>query len=193
MFWEQKNTGLKVWSIAFLVFISWAALGNLASAQTFRAISNNPSPETNDVRNGRINLHNCQYLTGIDYGRKFCHSLTYAGGQPRVFGYFDVFDSTGVLLSRTLIPILMQYFPFFQDTIWFPSPNAINGIPSPSDTILNAMTCDFSGNIFAAGRGISTYRPSTGVLDLPRRPAARAAIGGRHHPPKRGGLHQYGE
>ena len=76
----------------------------------------------------------------------------------------------------------MQYFPFFQDTIWFPGPNPINGIPSPSDTILNAMTCDFSGNIFAAGRGISTYRPSTGVLtylgDLP--PGLQSAGGITH-------------
>ncbi|MFM9950330.1 MAG: gliding motility-associated C-terminal domain-containing protein [Saprospiraceae bacterium] len=97
-------------------------------------------------------------------------------------GYFDGYNLDGVFTYRSLTTTPLLYFPFFQDTLWWPSPNPANGIPSPSDTILNAMTCDFSGNIFAAGRGISTYRPSTGALtylgDLP--PGLESAGGITH-------------
>lgn len=140
-------------------------------SQTFRTVTNEPDPETFTARNNRFNLEDCSYPIGLGASRRFCHSLSYVSGSPGVYGYFDAFDANGILTSRRLITVALDYIPFLQDTVWWPSPNPANGIPSPSDSILNAMTCDFSGNIFAAGRGISTYQPSTGALtylgDLP--------------------------
>lgn len=151
-------------------------------AQTFRAVSNEPSPLMFTARNNRIQLDNCNYIIGVGASARFCHSLSYASNEEKVAGHFDVFNIDGVFTSHSLIPISLMYLPLVQDTIWLPGPNPSNGIFSPSDTILNAMTCDFSGNVFAAGRGISVYRPSTNVLtylgDLP--PGLESAGGITH-------------
>ena len=163
--------------VAILFFFGWDI-----HAQTFRAVSNEPCPSGSAARNNRVRLDDCNYFSGLGASATFCHSLTYASNEVRVVGYFDSYNLGGEFIARSLIPITMQYFYFIQDTTWTVNPNPINGIPSPSDTILNAMTCDFSGNIFAAGRGISTYRPSTGVLtylgDLP--PGLQSAGGITH-------------
>ncbi|MFM9946575.1 MAG: hypothetical protein ACKV1O_01425, partial [Saprospiraceae bacterium] len=156
-------------------------LGLDTHAQTFRAVNNEPDPSVFVARNNRVRLDDCSYFMGVGASGRFCYSLTYASGEPGTVGYFDAIELSG-LFFRGFIPISLMYLPFVQDTLWWPNPNPINGFPSPSDTILNAMTCDFSGNIFAAGRGISTYRPSTGVLtylgDLP--PGLESAGGITH-------------
>jgi len=169
-------------------FIQWVALiilnsgATLTHAQTFRTVTNEHSPAIFTARNSRVRLDDCAYLLGVGATGKFCYSLTYIAGEEKVSGYFDAYDIDGFFISSTIIPISLLYIPFVQDTLWWPSPNPANGILSPSDTILNAMTCDFSGNIFAAGRGISTYRPSTGALTyLGDLPPGLASAGGITH------------
>jgi len=54
---------------------------------------------------------------------------------------------------------LLPYHPLVADTILL-----INGArvfnTSPNDTILNAMTCDYEGFVYAAGQGISVINPA---------------------------------
>jgi|GEM_PF-686981 len=172
-----KPKFLKGLTIVFVLFF----LGLDTYAQTIRAVYNYPSSDYVYIaENGRVNLDGCEYFHGLNSVNLFCHSLSYTEGAG-VHGYFDAFNA-GLFYERAFSYIPLLYIPFVQDSIWWPTPPPLNGIPSPADTILNAMTCDFSGNIFAAGRGISTYRPSTGALTyLGDLPPGLASAGGITH------------
>jgi hypothetical protein len=95
MFWKKKFTGVRGWSIVWLLLISWVDSSNFASAQTIRAVYNEPSAKTYTSRNGRVRLDDCTFYIGYGVTRRYCHSLTYVGGDAGAHGYFDAFDAVG--------------------------------------------------------------------------------------------------
>lgn len=175
---RRKKIGVSILKLLLVCFITSGTL----QAQNFYGVTNEVFFQVPDAaRSNRIDAMDCTYSLGAGASGRYCYSFTYVSGEEDAVGYFDVLKLSGAFF-RGFVPVSFQYLPLIQDTIWSPNPNPALGTLSPVDTIINAMTCDFSGNIFAAGRGISTYRPSTGLLtylgDLP--PGLESAGGITH-------------